>query len=90
MISEGWYHRCCPTFLGKPHEPDCPRLQTKDVFWLVWCPERGLPHMKHATQAEAIAEADRLAKAEPFLAFYVLRLIGFSKAEPQSFYRPIR
>ena len=46
-------------------------------FWIVWCPEKGVPAKKHHTKDEAIAEAQRLARKTPenFM-FYVMEAVG--------------
>ncbi len=35
-----------------------------ETFWLVWCMDRAAPNKRHPTQAEAIAEATRIASKE--------------------------
>jgi len=49
-------------------------------FWIVWCPERGLPRVQHDTEAEAVAEAQRVAGLER-RKVYVCECIG--NATPQ-------
>lgn len=50
-------------------------------FWVVWNPSRGIPQVRHATQAEAEAEADRLAAKQPGEEFIVLRAESVTKVE---------
>ena len=44
-----------------------------EIFWMVWCPQGHAPTAKHDTEARAIAEAERLARANPERQFYVLQ-----------------
>lgn len=44
-----------------------------EQFYMVWNPNRGTPRVKHATHAEAKAEAERLAAKQPGDTFYILR-----------------
>lgn len=48
----------------------------KQVFWLVWNPDRGSPSFKHESKEAAIAEAERLARVNPRSDFFVLQAIG--------------
>ena len=41
-------------------------------FWIVWCPLRGEPTVRHETHELAIAEATRLARKHPHNEFTVL------------------
>jgi hypothetical protein len=41
-------------------------------FWIVWNENGGPPRVKHATQQQAEAEAQRLAEAHPGDSFCVL------------------
>ncbi len=49
-------------------------------FWMVWCPNRGEPSHRHATEEKAIEEARRIAAKEK-KTVYVLACIG--EAAPQ-------
>jgi hypothetical protein len=55
-------------------------MNDNETFWMVWCPERQMPSKRHPTQAEAIAEATRIAQKEK-KPVYVLMSIG--QAVPQ-------
>lgn len=44
-----------------------------EQFYMVWNPNRAPPRVKHATHAEAKAEAERLAAKQPGDTFYILR-----------------
>ncbi len=46
-------------------------MHTEDKFWLVWQPESGPARFKHHDQRTALAEAERLAIANPGKKFYV-------------------
>lgn len=48
-------------------------MRDDNEFWCVWNPNRGVPTMKHGTEAEANAEAQRLASSQPGARFYVMR-----------------
>lgn len=50
-------------------------------FWVVWNPSRGLPQVRHDTQAAAEAEADRLAAKHPGDEFIVLHAESVTKVE---------
>ena len=41
-------------------------------FWMVWNPARHAPTKRHPSQASAITEAERLARANPGESFFVL------------------
>ena len=45
-------------------------------FYFVWAPSRNIPKHKHATRELAVAEAKRLALANPGFEFIVLRAIA--------------
>lgn len=38
--------------------------KTETTFWIVWSPNRGKAHVRHETEAAALAEAERLAQVE--------------------------
>ena len=44
-------------------------------FWMVWCPNRGEPWLRHATEEKAIEESRRIAAKEK-KTVYVLACIG--------------
>ena len=46
---------------------------SEEIFYLVWCPEKGLPNHRHGTSEDACNEARRLAKNNPGFRFYVCR-----------------
>ena len=48
-------------------------------FFMVWCPERGQPTVKHYDEKNAYAEAERLARNNPSNHFYILRSIAIAK-----------
>lgn len=54
------------------------------VFYLVWSPRGDNPRARHATETEAIQEADRLAKKYQGRHFYVLESVGYSKVDVDS------
>lgn len=56
-------------------------------FWVVWNPYRGLPQVRHDTQAAAEAEADRLATKHPGDEFVILRAESVTKVELPKPYR---
>lgn len=56
-------------------------MSTTTEFWVVWNPYKGLPQVRHDTQAAAEAEADRLAAKHPGDEFIVLRAESVTKAE---------
>lgn len=43
-----------------------------DKFWMVWRENGDIPRYKHATEASAKQEAERLARNNPGVKFYVL------------------
>ena len=45
-------------------------------FWLVWCNLGGAPTLKHDTEASAIHEAERLARANHGRHFWVLHSVA--------------
>jgi hypothetical protein len=45
----------------------------EDQFWVVWQPNNGSPRVRHDSQHSAQLEAERLARANPGLSFYVLQ-----------------
>ncbi len=47
-------------------------MLNEDTFWLVWQPESGPARFKHHDRLTALAEAERLAIANPGKKFYVL------------------
>ncbi len=57
---------------------------TEPIGFLVWCPERGFPTYTHPNFLGAIAEADRLKRANPGCRFVVMApcedmsMIGYS------------
>ncbi len=51
-------------------------IEHERKLWMVWCPERSQPRYRHATERGAIAEAERLANANPGQKFYVLAAIA--------------
>lgn len=56
--------------------------------YLVWNPARGMPTITHYTESSAIAEAERLAKANPGERFLVMSAIGVAVVEaPRVFHR---
>ena len=50
-----------------------------EPFWVIWSPQGGNPIVKHNTQPEAVAEAERLALQHPGREFYVLAAIARTK-----------
>lgn len=54
-------------------------METK-VFYVVWCPGAGSPCIRHDSQREAKAEAERLACANPGREFIVLKAISISRS----------
>lgn len=65
-------------------------MNEEKIFFMVWCPQRGTPVEQHFTEAEAIAEACRIAGKEN-LAAYVLKSIGVAKREiPPVWYKEIK
>jgi hypothetical protein len=55
-------------------------MNDNETFWMVWCPNRGEPSHRHATEESAIEEARRIAAKEK-KPVYVLACIG--EAAPQ-------
>lgn len=49
------------------------REVSEEIFYLVWCPEKGSPTHQHGTYEDALNEAQRLARNNPGSKFYVLR-----------------
>lgn len=45
----------------------------QDVFWIVWNPTGRNPSYRHAVHANAVSEAERLARANPGHEFFVMR-----------------
>jgi len=50
-------------------------MLSQERFWLVWCPDRGEPSIKHLTREEAKFEAVRIATREA-KAVHVLECVG--------------
>ncbi|SAK53262.1 hypothetical protein AWB78_01309 [Caballeronia calidae] len=49
-------------------------MERDEIFWLVWCPTGSAPpSYRHTSEAGAIAEAERLARAARNAKFYVLK-----------------
>jgi hypothetical protein len=50
-------------------------------FFIVWNIYKQLPLMpiRHRTQVEAVAEAERLARIQPDETFYVMRLVSVTQ-----------
>lgn len=48
-------------------------------FWVIWREDGCLPTKKHRTKADAVKEAERLAKKHPDSAFHVLENTGTCK-----------
>lgn len=44
-------------------------------YWVVWNPGHGGPTVRHGTEAEAVAEAERLARRFKGETFYVLKAV---------------
>ncbi len=51
-----------------------------EKFWVVWCPAKGDPTVKHNSRESATAEAERLAAIFGGFAFYVLEGVSVSQA----------
>ena len=51
-----------------------PASSTKSMY-VVWCPAKGEPTKRHETQADAIAEAKRLAEKNQGFEYIVLRAV---------------
>lgn len=45
-------------------------------FFVVWCPTRGAPTVRHRNRDAATAEATRLARANPGEDFFVLAALA--------------
>ncbi|WP_428031526.1 hypothetical protein [Ancylobacter sp.] len=52
--------------------------QHNDRFWMVYGHGTRQPVVRHKTEASALAEAERLAKAFPGVRFYVLEPVSMS------------
>ena len=50
------------------------------IFFVVWCPQRASPTVRHAKYEEAIAEAHRLAGLNPNCSFYVMQTTDMYRA----------
>lgn len=59
-----------------------------DLPYLVWCPEKGYPRIRHATLDAAIAESERLAKQNPGFKFYPMKPSGVSFVFEPVVYQP--
>ena len=47
-------------------------MKKMEPFYVVWCPTRGAPTVRHRHRGDAIAEATRLARANAGEEFFVL------------------
>jgi hypothetical protein len=52
------------------------REETKKPFFVVWCPKKSAPIFRHATLALAEHEAERLARLNPGMEFFVLGTVS--------------
>ncbi len=50
-----------------------------DKFWMVWKENDRDPRFKHPTETEARLEAERLARMNPGIRFYILESIDACK-----------
>jgi hypothetical protein len=50
-----------------------------DKFWMVYGEGQNLPRFRHDTYSSAETEAERLARMNPGIAFYVLMPVAVSK-----------
>lgn len=48
-------------------------------FWTVWNPARSAPQVRHNSEGEARAEAERLARQQPNDSFYVMQALTVSQ-----------
>jgi hypothetical protein len=53
---------------------------TVTKFWVVWNPAFDIPVVRHQDPQKARAEAERLARANPGAAFFVMGLEGACRA----------
>lgn len=70
---------------GYDYNPTLQSIMSSDPeapFWMVWNPERNAPTHRHATQQEAVQEAERLARQCPSQRFYVLEAKGSCTFSP--------
>ena len=51
-------------------------MSASNPFYVVWCPTRGAPTVRHRTRADATAEATRLARNNPGEDFFVLATLS--------------
>jgi hypothetical protein len=58
-------------------------VEAENVFYMVWEPGSGRTRCQHGGEAEAVAEAKRLARQEPEKVFYVLKAISKFRAIQQ-------
>lgn len=56
-------------------------------FYLVWNPEANFPKVVHADYSKAVAEATRLANANPGQQFHVMAVAGTAFVEKPVTYR---
>lgn len=62
-----------------------------DAFYVIWNINHGLPKAQHASQDEAVREAERLARLHPGEKFYVLGALGCAcQPAPPSIYTSTR
>ncbi len=52
---------------------------TEQTFYVVWCPEHGLPRQRHDTRDRAVIEAKRLARMNPGSTFIVMAAVSAVK-----------
>lgn len=48
-------------------------------FWMVWCPSKKEPTKRHNSYSHAKSEAERLARDNPGLDYYVLESIAHAR-----------